>query len=140
MRVYGKTKKASLECSTKHFTILEDEPGKGVFFSSTVELHVKGFVDSDWVSCLDTRSTTRYCIFIGDSLVYWKSKKQPTSSKSSAEAECKSMAVATYEILRILYFLRDIQISHSREALLLCDSRSALYIGSNQYFMKELNT
>ena len=44
------------------------------------------------------------------------------------------MAVATYEILRILYFLRDIQISHSREALLLCDSQSALYIGSNPVF------
>ena len=31
-------------------------------------------------------------------------------------------------------FLRDIQISHSREALLLCDSQSALYIGSNPVF------
>lgn len=44
------------------------------------------------------------------------------------------MAVATCEILWILYFLRDIQISHSKEALLLCDSQSKLYIRSNPVF------
>ena len=132
--VYDKTKKDSPECSTKNFRILEDEPGKGIFFSSIVDLHVKGFVDLDWALCLDTTSTTGYCIFIGDSLVYWKSKKQLTSSKSSAKAEYKSKAAATSEILWILYFLKDIQISHSKEALLVCDSQSAPYIGSNPIF------
>ena len=52
----------------------------------------------------------------------WKSKKQQIVSRFSAEAEYRSMAVATCEIVWILYFLRDIQVDHKREALLFCDS------------------
>ena len=52
----------------------------------------------------------------------WKSKKQSTVSRSSVEAKYRSMAVATCEIVWILYFLRDIGIEHDREALLFCDS------------------
>ena len=44
------------------------------------------------------------------------------------------MAVATSEIVWIIYLLRDLQIRHDREALLFCDSQSVLHIGSNPIF------
>ncbi|XP_023748787.1 uncharacterized mitochondrial protein AtMg00810-like [Lactuca sativa] len=46
------------------------------------------YSDADWVGCPTTRrSTSGYCVFMGQNLLSWSSKRQGTISRSSAEVE-----------------------------------------------------
>ncbi|GJY04698.1 ribonuclease H-like domain-containing protein [Tanacetum coccineum] len=56
------------------------------------------YSDADWEGCLATRrSTSVYCVFLGDNLLTWSSKRQDTLSRSSAEAEYRGVANAVAE-------------------------------------------
>ncbi|KAI5653036.1 hypothetical protein M9H77_30223 [Catharanthus roseus] len=64
-------------------------PSQGLLFSSrnNMILQLTAFSDSDWARFNETsRSITVFCVFLGNSLVSWRPKKQTTVSKSSAEA------------------------------------------------------
>ncbi|GJS32093.1 uncharacterized mitochondrial protein-like protein [Tanacetum coccineum] len=71
-----------------------------LLFPSTSALDPRAYCDSDWAGDVVSRkSTTGFCIFLGDSLISWKSKKQDVLSKSSTKAEYRAMAVTTSEIV-----------------------------------------
>ena len=101
---------------------IKGTPGQGVCFPVELDLQLKAFCDADWAGCPNTRkSLTGYRVFLGDSLISWKSKKQDKVSRS-AEAEYKSMATTTCEVTWLLYLLRDMHIPHKRPVLLYCDN------------------
>ena len=109
--------------------------GHGLFYSTSPDLILKGFAGADWAACVDSRrSTTGFTMFVGDSLIYWRSKKQPTVSQSSAEAEYKALALASCEMMWLCILLRELRVPSSSMPILFSDSTDAIYIATNPVF------
>ena len=90
------------------------------------------YTDADWAGCPNTRrSTSGYCIFLGDNLVSWSSKRQPTISRSSAEAEYKGVANAVAETCWVRNLLLELKCPIKAATLVYCDNISAVYLSTN---------
>ncbi|GKA09612.1 ribonuclease H-like domain-containing protein [Tanacetum coccineum] len=77
------------------------------------------------------RSTSGYCVFLGNNLLSWFAKSQPTLSRSSAEAEYHSVANAADETCWLRNLLRELHTPLSSVTLVYCDNVSAIYLSCN---------
>ncbi|GJT12441.1 ribonuclease H-like domain-containing protein [Tanacetum coccineum] len=104
--------------------------GLQLFRSTTSQLIA--YSDADWAGCLATRrSTSGYCVFLGDSLLTWSSKHQDTLSRSSAETEHRRVANVVAETSWIRNLLRELHTSLFTATLVYCDNVSVVYMSAN---------
>lgn len=127
-----------LKAAHRLLQYLKEAPGQGLLFSSQNQLNLIGYCDADWARCpITCRSVIGYCIFLGKSLISWKSKKQVTVARSSAKAEYRSMAATTCELTWLRYLLRDLCVHHPEPAKLFCDNQTALHIAANPMYHEQ---
>jgi hypothetical protein len=131
----SKPQQVHYQAAIRVLQYLKNAPAKGLFYSATSNFKLSGFADSDWATCPTTRkSVTGYCVFLGSSLISWKSKKQSTVSKSSTEAEYRALASLTCELQWLMYLFKDLHISFPSAASVFCDNKSAIYLAHNPTF------
>nr|GEU36319.1 ribonuclease H-like domain-containing protein [Tanacetum cinerariifolium] len=84
--------------------------GLQLHVSSTTQL--TAYTDADWAGFHVThRSTSGYCMFLGDNLLSWLAKRQVTLSHSSAKAKYRGVANVVVETSWIRNLLRELHTS-----------------------------
>lgn len=68
---------------------------------------------------------------LGDNLLSWSSKCQPTVSRSSAEAEYRGVANVVAETCWLHNLLRELQSPLAKATIVYCDNVSDVYLSSN---------
>ncbi|WVZ89477.1 hypothetical protein U9M48_035880 [Paspalum notatum var. saurae] len=100
-----------------------------LFFPRSSSLQLQAYCDATWASdSSDRRSLSAYCVFLGGSLIAWKTKKQTAVSRSSTEAELRAMALVTAEVTWLRWLLADFDVSVFIPTLLLVDKIGAISI------------
>jgi histone deacetylase 1/2 len=107
----------------------------GLRFDKSKSMVVSAFSDADWAGCVDDRrSTGGFAVFLGNNLISWSSRTQATVSRSNTEAEYKSLANATAEMIWVQKLLSELRIPHAPTARLWCDNLGATYLSANPVF------
>ncbi|KAJ0947449.1 putative RNA-directed DNA polymerase [Helianthus annuus] len=99
---------------------LKSAPGKGLIFRKSRSFNLTVFADSDWAKCLVSRkSVTGFCA---------------TVSRSSAEAEYRSMCAAACESIWLKNLLSELEVNVEVPIKLFCDNTAAISIAANPVF------
>ena len=103
----------------------------GLTLTASASTDLVAYSDADWAGCPDTRrSTSGYCVYLGPSLISWSSKRQPTVSRSSAEAEYRAVANAVAESSWLCQLLQELLCDVHKATLVYCDNVSAVYLSA----------
>ncbi|KAG8485720.1 hypothetical protein CXB51_019072 [Gossypium anomalum] len=104
----------------------------GLHFTTAVSLDLVGFSDANWGTDVDDRrSTIGFCVFLGGNPVAWGTKKQQVVSRSTAEAEYRSLAHTAAEVVWLESLLSELHVAPSKKATIWCDNSRAVAVSAN---------
>ncbi|XP_055825324.1 secreted RxLR effector protein 161-like [Solanum dulcamara] len=132
-------KESHMEAALRVVRYIKEAPGLGLLMPAEDTNKLLAYCDSDWGSCLETRrSVTGYLVKLGGALISWKSKKQETVSRSSAEAEFRSMAHCAAEVTWLVVLFEELGIHIEFPITMVCDSKAAIQIAANPIFHERI--
>lgn len=97
-----------------------------------INLDLKVFTNVDWERNLDEKkSTSGGAFFLGKRLVSWTSKKQNSTSQSTAEVEYVAAVVNCSNIVQFKQLLQGMKVKIKEPIVMFCDNTSAINISMN---------
>ncbi|XP_057522461.1 uncharacterized mitochondrial protein AtMg00810-like [Amaranthus tricolor] len=104
----------------------------GLHLIATVSSSLVWITDVDWAGCPDTRrSTSGYCVYLGDNLISWSAKRPSTVSRFSTEAEYRDVANVVAETCWLRNLLLELHSHIPKATLVYCDNVNAIYLSGN---------
>ncbi|XP_039128972.1 uncharacterized mitochondrial protein AtMg00810-like [Dioscorea cayenensis subsp. rotundata] len=117
-----------------YLTLTRPDLAYAVGVASREGCQVTGYCDADYAGDCDTRrSTTGYIFSLGSGAVSWCSKRQPTVSLSTTEAEYRAAAMAAQESTWLMQLLKDLH-QPIEQVMLHCDNMSAVCVAENPMY------
>ncbi|XP_075092389.1 uncharacterized protein LOC142172624 [Nicotiana tabacum] len=128
-------KNSHKETSLRVVQYINEAPALGLMMPAESSSKLIAYCDSDWGACIQTRrSVTGYLVKFGNALISRKSKKQSTISRSSTEAEFRSMASCAAEVTWLTSLYSELGVKIELSITLICDSKTAIQIAVNPLF------
>lgn len=125
-------KQSHMNAAIRVLGYLKSAPALGILLSAASDLTITAYCDSVWDSCpLSRWSFTGYITKLGLFAISWKTKKHNIVSRSSAEAEYRSMATTICEIIWLRILLIDMGLNIDQPTVLYCDNQAAIHIFAN---------
>ncbi|XP_016199326.1 uncharacterized protein LOC107640308 [Arachis ipaensis] len=107
----------------------------GLYFFAHSSLTFQAYSDADWASDpTDRHSTIDYCLFLVDSLISWRVKKQMFIARSSIEVEYYALADTIAGVVSIRWLLENLGAPQSSLTDIFYDNYSAILIAHNDVF------
>ncbi|KAL6343110.1 hypothetical protein AAG906_018948 [Vitis piasezkii] len=107
----------------------------GLLYKKGEDCKLVGYCDADYAGDHDTRrSTIGYVFMLGSGAISWCSKRQPTVSLSTTEAEYRAATMAAQESTWLIRLMNDLHQLVDYAVPLYCDNQSAVRLAENPVF------
>ncbi len=107
----------------------------GIFYEAKSQLQVHGYMDVHWAGNVsDRRLISGFMFSFGNGVVSWNSKKQPTVTLSSTEAEYRGAAIVACEVVWLQKLLSDFGQSMDARIVIYCDNISSILLANNPVY------
>ena len=128
-------KKSHLEAVRRIQRYVKGKIKFGLLYKKGEDCKLVGYCDADYAGDHDTRrSTTGYVFKLGSGAISWCSKRQPTVSLSTTEAEYRAAAMAAQESTWLIRLMQDLHQPVDYALPLYCDNQSAVRLAENPVF------
>ena len=128
-------KKSHLEAVQRILRYVKGTIDYSLLYKKCEDCKLVGYYDTDYAGDHDTHgSITGYVFKLGSGVISWCSKRQPTVSLSTTEAEYKEAAMTAQESTWLIQLIHDLYQPVDYAMPLYCNNQSAIRLAKNPVF------
>lgn len=124
-----------MDAAIRVIRYIKGTPGLRLLMPTNGNMKLTTYCDSNWGFFVEViKYVTAYDIKLGETIISWKSKKQQTVSRSSAESEFRSMTIIMTKIIWLTGLFKELRFDIEKPVTLFCDSKVVMQITTHLIF------